>query len=110
MKDFLNDLEIAKIEAFCKDEDMVEAVKKVLFYVIYEDGVVKKGKKLNQRNGAFGLIANSYAEGKNITNAELGAQLRAKFEGVHCVIDGFDKLKNIKSTQTSVDEIINEAI
>lgn len=110
MQEFLNDLEIAKIESFCKDKDMFEAVKKVLFSVIYEDGVVKKGKKLNQRNGAFGLIANSYAEGKNISNDELGASLRAKFEGVHCVIDGFDKMKNIKAVQTKVDEIINEAI
>jgi len=110
MQEFLNDLEIAKIETFCKDKDMFDAVKKVLFAVIYEDGVVKKGKKLNQRNGAFSLIANAYSEGNNISDAELGAQLRAKFEGVHCVLDGFDKLKNIKSTQTTVDEIVNEAI
>jgi len=110
IKEILNDLEVAKIEAFCKDQDMFEAVKKVLFAVIYSDGVVEKGLPLNQRNGAFGLIANAYSEGRNISNDELGAQLRAKFEGVHTVLDGFDKLKNIKSVTEAVETPYNEAI
>lgn len=110
MKEFLTDLEIAKIESFCKDEDMFEAVKKVLFAVIYEDGVVKKGKKLNQRNGAFGLIANAYAQNGKISDDELGASLRAKFEGVHCVLDGFDKLKQIKQDEQGIPSPYNEAI
>lgn len=111
MENQLTDLQKAKIEAFVKDQEMYEAVKTVLFAVIYSDGVVSKGKQLNQRNGAFSLIANSYAEGKNITNDELGAQLRAKFEGVHCILDGFDKLKTIKSKSVKVDDLIaNEAI
>lgn len=110
MKEQLNDLEIAKVEAFCKDVDMFDAVKKVLFAVIYSDGVVSKDTKLNQRNGAFSLIANAYSEGNNISDAELGAQLRAKFEGVHTVLDGFDKLKNIKSNIVSPYDEVNEAI
>ena len=106
----LNDLEIAKIEAFCKDEAMFEAVKKVLFSAIYSDGVVKKGKKLNQKNAAFSLIANAYSEGKDITNDELGAQLRAKFEGVHAILNGFEQLKSIKRNDVTIDELVNDAI
>ena len=105
----LNDLEVAKIEAFCKDEAMFEAVKKVLFSAIYSDGVVKKGKKLNQKNAAFSLIANAYSEGKDITNDELGEQLRAKFEGVHTILNGFDQLKSIKKEEVVIEDLINEA-
>lgn len=110
MQEFLSDIEIAKIESFCKDESMFEAVKKVLFAVIYSDGVVKPDVKLNQRNGAFGLIANAYSEGKNITDSEIGASLRAKFEGVHTVLDGFDKLKSIKRKEVQINDLVNEAI
>ena len=110
MQEFLNDLEIAKIESFCKDTDMYEAVKKVLFAVIYNDGVVSKDKKLNQRNGAFGLIAGAMSEGKEISDEVLGQSLRAKFEGVHTVLDGFDKLKTIKNKNIKIEDVINEAI
>jgi hypothetical protein len=110
MQDFLTDLEVAKIEAFCADTEMFEAVKKVLFSVLYSDGVVKKGEKLNQRNGAFSLIANAYSEGRDIPNDILGASLRAKFEGVHTILDGYDKLKSIKSPEKSVESPYNEAI
>ena len=110
MKDFLTDLEVAKIEAFCADTEMFEAVKKVLFGVLYSDGVIKRGEKLNQRNGAFALIANAYSEGRDISNDELGASLRAKFEGVHTILDGYDKLKSIKSEEKPVESPYNEAI
>jgi len=105
----LNDLEVAKIEAFCKDEAMFEAVKKILFAILYSDGVVNKDEKLNQRNGAFSLIANAYSENKNITNDELGEQLRAKFEGVHTILNGFDQLKTIKKEEVVIEDLINEA-
>lgn len=106
----LNELEVSKVEQFCKDQEMFDAVKKVLFAVIYSDGVVSKDKPLNQRNGAFALIANAYSEGKDITNDELGAQLRAKFEGVHTVLNGFDQLKNIKREEKGIPSPYNEAI
>jgi len=106
----LTDLEIAKIEAFCKDKATYEAVKKVLFAVIYSDGVVEKGKTARTTNAAFSLIANAYSEGKDITNDELGAQLRAKFEGVHTILNGFAALKTIKRNDITIDEIVNVAI
>lgn len=110
MRENLNDLEVSKIEQFCKDVDMYNAVKKVLFAVIYSDGVVSPKDKLNAKNGAFGLIANAYSQGQVITNEELGAGLRAKFEGVHTVLDGFENLKNIKSEVQDIESPYNEAI
>jgi hypothetical protein len=107
--EFLNDLEKTKIETFCKDEAMYEAVKKVLFAVIYSDGVVGEGK-LNQKNGAFSMIANAYSTGERVTNEELGAHLRGKFDGVHCVLDGYEKLSMIKTDIKTPFTEENEAI
>jgi hypothetical protein len=35
MKDYLTDLEVVKIEAFCADKEMFEAVKKVVLQHLY---------------------------------------------------------------------------
>ena len=110
MKDQLHDLEITKIEQFCSDEAMYEAVKKVLFAVLYSDGVVSADNKLKTTNATFSLLANAYSENKNITNDDLGAQLRAKFEGVHTILNGFAELKSIKSKKDETISPYNEAI
>lgn len=109
-KEYLTELEVDKIESFCKDEAMYEAVKKVLFAVLYHDGVVTKGEKVDVKNGAFSLIANAYSENKDISNEELGQQLRAKFEGVHTIHEGFTQLKTIKRGAEQVESPYNEAI
>ena len=109
MKEHLNDLEIAKIEAFCADVEMFNAVKKVLFGVLYTDGVVTPDAKLNTKNGAFGIIAQAYSEGRGVTNEELGQGLRAKFEGVHTLLDGFENLTRIKSEKEVIESPYNEA-
>lgn len=108
--DILNDFERAKVEAFVKDEGMFEAVKKVMFATVYSEGVVSKDEKLNTKNATFALIANAYSEGKQISNEELGAGLRAKFEGIHTVLNGFEQLKLIKSNKEEVVSPYNEAI
>lgn len=110
MKQNLTRDEIAKIESFCADEKMFEAVKKVLFAVIYSNGTVQKGEKLDVTNGAFHLIANASAQGKAVTDEALGQNLRAIFEGVHTVLDGFAQLKTIKNSEKEVASPYNEAI
>lgn len=110
MEKQLNTLETTKIEQFCADEVMFEAVKKVLFGVIYSDGVIEAGKPLNTKNGAFSVIANAYGKGEAISNDVLGASLRAKFEGVHTILEGFQVLKTIKTKVEEIPSPFNEAI
>jgi hypothetical protein len=111
MPNQLNELQVNKIEQFCKDVDMYEAVKFVLFAILFSDGVFDPTKPINTRNGAFGIIAQRYSDGKEVTNDELGQALRAKFEGVHTLLDGFENLKNIKSkTEKGIESPYNEAI
>jgi len=96
MKDYLSDLEVVKIEAFCADEEMYEAVKKVLLAGLYTHGVPKKGKKHNPLlNGAFSLVA---LAGENpIPDAELGAHLRGTWFGINALENGYKELLKIKS-------------
>ena len=105
MKEFLTDLEIAKIEAFNKDEVLVQAVKKVLLQHIYSQGVITKGNKHNPlKNRALVLV------GGDVSNEELGSQLRSLWEGVSAIESGFSELESIKQVVETVESPYNEAL
>ncbi len=110
MKEYLTDLEIAKIEQFCKDETMYEAVRKVMLASTYYAGSLIKGKKLEPRNQAFDLIASATRNGQKVTNEELGQELRGLFFGVDTVEQGFARLKLIKNEEEGIPSPYNEAI
>ena len=105
MKEFLTDLEIANIEAFNKDEVLVGAVKKVLLQNIYSQGVITTVNKHNPlKNRALVLV------GGDVSNEELGSQLRALWEGVSAIESGFSELESIKQVVETVESPYNEAV
>jgi len=110
MKEYLTETEIAKIEQFCSDEAMYEAVRKVMLAVVYYSGALKNGQKLEPRNQAFNMLAKAYQEGKQVSNDELGADLRGLFAGVDVVEQGFGNLKTIKKEDKPIETPFNEAI
>lgn len=92
MKEYLNDLQIAKVEAFCADTEMFEAVKLVLLKEVYTNGVITKGQPHNAlKNRALVLVQSG------VDDEVLGSQLRALWEGVQAVEGGFVELEKIKS-------------
>lgn len=105
MKDYLTDIEIKKIEVFNSDKILVEAVKKVLLQHIYSQGVITKGKSHNPlKNRALVLV------GGDISNEELGSQLRSLWEGVNALETGFTDLEKIKSNVEAIETPYNEAV
>jgi len=110
IKDYLTDLEIEKIEAFCTDEAMLEAVRKVLLAGVYYSGALKKGEKLEPKNQAFDLISKSYTSGTELSDQLLGQGIRGLFEGVNMVEQAFGHLKTIKKPKANVETPYNEAI
>ena len=110
MQEFLTDLEIVKIETFCKDKEMFEAVKKVLLQHIYTQGVITKGQDHNPlRNRAFKLV--SLATENPIPDEQLGAHLRGIWEGVNALETGYEELVKIKSNKVEGEPSpYNEAI
>ncbi len=110
MKDYLTEVEISKVEQFCSDEAMFEAVKKVLLSSVYYNGAIKKGEKFEAKNQAFNLISQAYASGQEVSNEVLGQEVRALFEGVNALEQGFAQLKLLKQTASVVESPYNEAI
>ena len=95
----LSDLEVVKVEAFCADEVMFEAVKKVLLQSIYSQGTLKAGEAANPlKNRALVLVGGDYDD------AALGGRLRALWEGVNALESGFDALEGYKTPAPEKDE------
>ena len=110
MLEHLTEVEIDKIEAFCQDETLFEAVRKVVLAGIYHNGVLVKGKDFVAQNPAFNLLASMYEKGKPVSDEEIGQNLRGLYEGVHCAQSAFAQLQTIKRQRESVETPYNEAI
>lgn len=108
-QDYLTDQEKTKIETFCKDEVLYEAVKKVLLQHIYSQGVLEKGVKHNPlKNRAFALA--QHATENPMTDEILGQHVRGLWEGVNALESGYNDLRTIKSMSAEIKrKIINEA-
>lgn len=110
MQEYLTDIEIDKIEQFCKDETLYEAVRKVMLAQVFYAGALKKGQKFEPRNQAFDVIDKAYRAGTPIDNESLGADLRALYSGVDMVEQGFGNLKTIKKETKEIETPYNEAV
>lgn len=109
MEKYLTDLEVAKIEQFCADEKMYDAVKKVLLAGIYTHGTIQKDFIPDPlQNGAFSLA--QYSVGNPIPDEVLGQHIRGMWAGINAFKLAFDKLDDIKSPKESVVSPYNEAI
>lgn len=109
MKDILTELQIAKIETFCADKEMYEAVKRVLLQGIYTHGTIQAGYTPNPlENGAFALASLSMQN--PIPDEQLGQHIRGMWAGINALKNAFDKLDKVKSEQQGVLSEYNEAI
>ena len=108
-KDILTDMEVVKIEAFCADTEMYNAVRKVILQGIYEHGTVQKDHTPDPLvNGAFALASLSMEN--PIPDEQLGAHVRAMWAGVNAMHNAFKELSNIKSEKAEgVPSPFNEA-
>lgn len=105
----LSDLEIAKIEAFCADKEMFEAVKKVILAGIYSHGTIQENYVHNPLvNAAFSLV--SLSSENPIPDEIVGQHLKSVWSGIRAMKIAFDELESIKNKQESVPSDYNEAM
>jgi len=91
--DFLDENEKKALIVFNSSETMKQAVKKVLLSALYENGRLKPGIEPNPMyNGAFGLLSMEGKMGDSFSNEEIGADLRALWQGVSQIEVGFGKI------------------
>ncbi len=92
----LTDLQVVKIETFCKDTEMYNAVRKVILAGIYEHGTVHTDYVPDPlKNGAYSLA--SLALTNPIPPELVGQQVMAQFAGINAMKNAFDDLDSIKS-------------
>lgn len=109
MQSQLTDLQIAKIEQFCKDEEMFNAVKSVLLAGIYTHGTLKKGFTPDPLiNGALSLVHLSSAN--PVPDEVLGQHIRGVWEGLNALQNAIQNLKSIRADIKSPYVETNEAI
>ena len=100
MNKILDEQEETYVQQFYENEQMREAVKKVLLYPLYGNGVMKKGQSENtSKNWVFSVMGN--------TNENLGALVRARAEGIHMIEEGFKLLSKFKKQENKVEGKIN---
>lgn len=110
MKDYLTDREKEKIEQFYKDETMREAVRKVLLAGIYHHGTLTAGLKAPDSNQNFLAYMASMASQTGVTNEIIGADLRAKVEGIRIVESSFKELGTYQKLVVAEKVKVNKAI
>lgn len=93
----LNDQERAKIELFVADELLFEAVRKVVLFGIYGNGVMEPGVKHDpSQNFALAQVFRALNQGLPISDDELGQNLRAQAAGIKLLEVAFGQLENIQ--------------
>ena len=103
------ELEISKIEQFCADTEMFNAVKKVLLAGIYSHGTVQRGFTPDPlKNGALSLVHLSTSN--PVTDEVLGQHIRGVWEGLNALQNAIQNLQSIKSEVKEVVSPFNEAI
>jgi hypothetical protein len=87
--EYLSDVERELVVSFNENPQMKEAVKKVLLAGLYENGTLRAGQPANfKQNVALGLVSHR----GDYTNEQIGADLRAVFEGGAIVENAFEKI------------------
>ena len=106
---FLDDNEKAALEYFADSDTMQQAVKKVLLSVVYSSGTLVPGKEPNaKRNGALSTAA--AAKQLGLTNEVLGADIRAFYEAISLIENGYDNFALYKKQPEKVVDTTNPAI
>lgn len=90
---FLSEVEQEALVQFNANPLMFHAVKKVLLAGLYQHGTLKEGEKPDfLRNATLAFVANQ--EGKS--NEDIGADLRAYWQGLNSIESGFGTIETYK--------------
>ncbi len=93
-ENILSELEKVEVNKILDNPVMLEALKKVLLFSVYDNGTLKPGKESEPMQN-FALTLQDSA-GRNLTDTEIGQILRAKRYAIELLEDGFRSLANFK--------------
>jgi hypothetical protein len=102
---FLSDLEKELLTALQGNETQREALRKVLLHCVYSQGVVAAGGNHDPKHN----WALSFAWRDELSNEQLGADLRAAAQGIAFVERAFNDLQNFEKKPEKVEVKKNPA-
>lgn len=101
-EDILTEVEQDLVIAFNENKDLVEAVRKVLTFTIYEAGVVKKGKKRDANINTFLRYTPAWNAGlQGATSESVGQKVMILAEALAQLENAFDKLSEYKKVKVN---------
>lgn len=114
--EILSDVEREKVAKFAEDKFLLNAVKKFILAVVYDHGVIVKGKDvrptknfaLKMAFGAIGALGNPVLNMPR-SDEELGQNIRALASAIQIVETGFNELQEFKRSETNLEENNNPA-
>ena len=102
LDEVLSEAEKAQLESFCANPMMKDAVKKVLLFPIYHNGVMQKGKKEEPLNNfLLGFALNNIDK----DDAVVGQELKIKAQAIRIIelafmeIEGYEKVEQPKAKE-----------
>lgn len=103
--DFLSELEQNKLQTLADDEIMLEAIKKILFDGILNQGVQRSNEaSLQNRNWVFGLDQTG-----TMSDDEFGRAVRVRAEALVLVERSFSEILTLKLREEK-QETVNPAL
>lgn len=110
-KEILNDIEREKVQAFCEDPVLYEAVKKYILAVSVKHGVFKEGEPFKgNMNWALQIAWGANQPGGiPRSDEELGQDLRALTKAVQLVESGFREMTELKEVEELPEDNKNPA-
>lgn len=106
--DFLTQNELDRVKRFA-NSDTFNAVKKVLLHAIYNQGVIKKGEEIQDRNFIYGLYMDDMGRVFQKSSEDLGKEVKAIIEGVSFLENGLKAIKSLAEEPKKVEPKPNEA-
>lgn len=94
--EFLSEVEKDLVQRFYEDVPTREAVKKILLDALYHSGIIEPDKPVDAlHNAAFMLLHQDV----KAPNEQVGARLRAMYEGLLALEAGFEKMSQLKKVE-----------
>lgn len=106
LKEVLSEAEKTKLAQIAEDNTMKSALRKVLLFPIYYNGILEAGQDPDPTmNFALGLMGQS----RNMPDDHLGRVLRGQMEGITMLEQGMTQIDKFKEQKEIKKDNINQA-
>lgn len=106
LQDITNSVEYAKLQALAQDEIMMEAVRKAILAGVYYQGVLTPDKESDPLQNFMMVPAGD----PDASNEKIGREVRAKYQAVCMIENGFKEIYKIKDDKDKTKAKKNPAL